>query len=70
MLYEVITGQYGKIEIWSKTLYEQIEVDDDDFAGMAENIMEGLVDETDEWWNTTCQYYWKKALTGSRNNFV
>ncbi len=44
----VLAGQYGKIEIWSKTLYEQIEVDDDDFAGMAENIMEGLVDETDE----------------------
>jgi len=44
----IMAGQYGKIEIWAKNLYEKIEVGDDEFAGMAENIMEGLVDETDE----------------------
>jgi MraZ protein len=44
----IMAGQYGKIEIWAKNLYERIEVGDDEFAGMAENIMEGLVDETDE----------------------
>lgn len=44
----VMAGQYGKIEIWAKDKYEQIELGDDDFAGMAEDIMEGLVDESDE----------------------
>lgn len=44
----IMAGQDGKIEIWAKDLYEQIELGNDEFAGMAENIMEGLVDETDE----------------------
>ncbi|MGD2035455.1 MAG: division/cell wall cluster transcriptional repressor MraZ [Bacteroidales bacterium] len=44
----VLTGQFGKIEIWAKDRYEKIEVGDEEFANMAENIMEGLVDETDE----------------------
>jgi MraZ protein len=44
----VMAGQFGKIEIWSKDLYEKIEVGDQEFAGMAEQIMEGLVDETEE----------------------
>ena len=44
----IMAGQYGKIEIWAKHLYERIEMGDDEFAGMAENIMEGLVDEPDE----------------------
>lgn len=44
----VMAGQYGKIEIWAKDRYEQIELGDDEFAGMAEDIMEGLVDESDE----------------------
>ncbi len=44
----IMAGQYGKIEIWAKNLYEQIEMGDDEFAGMAEDITEGLVDETDE----------------------
>jgi MraZ protein len=44
----VMAGQFGKIEIWAKEQYEKIEVGDDEFAGMAEKIMEGLVDETEE----------------------
>jgi MraZ protein len=44
----IMAGQYGKIEVWAKHLYERIEVGDDEFAGMAESIMEGLVDEPDE----------------------
>ena len=44
----IMAGQDGKIEIWAKNLYEQIDLGNDEFAGMAENIMEGLVDETDE----------------------
>ncbi|MBA7522511.1 Transcriptional regulator MraZ [subsurface metagenome] len=44
----VLAGQFGKIEIWAKEQYDKIEVGDDEFASMAENIMEGLVDETDE----------------------
>ena len=44
----VMAGQYGKIEIWTKDRYDKSNLGDDEFAGMAENIMEGLVDETDE----------------------
>jgi len=44
----VMAGQFGKIEIWARERYDKIEVGDDEFATMAENIMEGLVDETDE----------------------
>jgi MraZ protein len=44
----IMAGQYGKIEIWAKDLYEKVEMADDTFAGMAESIMEGLIDETDE----------------------
>jgi MraZ protein len=44
----IMAGQFGKIEIWAKELYEKIEVGDKEFASMAEKIMEGLVDETEE----------------------
>ena len=44
----VMAGQFGKIEIWTKDRYEKADLGDDEFAGMAEDIMEGLVDETDE----------------------
>jgi MraZ protein len=44
----VMAGQYGKIEIWTKDRYDKSDLGDDEFAGMAEDIMEGLVDETDE----------------------
>jgi MraZ protein len=43
----VLAGQLGKIEIWAKDQYDKIDVGNDEFAGMAEKIMEGLVDETD-----------------------
>jgi MraZ protein len=43
----ILAGQLGKIEIWAKDLYDKIDVGNDEFAGMAEKIMEGLRDETD-----------------------
>ena len=43
----LLAGQLGKIEIWAKDNYEQIALGNDEFASMAEKIMEGLVDETD-----------------------
>ncbi len=44
----IMAGQFGKIEIWAKERYEKIELGAQEFAGMAEKIMEGLVDETEE----------------------
>jgi MraZ protein len=44
----VLAGQLKKIEVWSKDQYNSIQVSDDEFASMAEKIMEGLVDETEE----------------------
>jgi MraZ protein len=44
----IMAGQFGKIEIWAKEKYEKIELGAQEFAGMAEKIMEGLVDETEE----------------------
>jgi MraZ protein len=44
----VMAGQMGKIEIWAKDQYDAVNVGDNEFAGMAEKIMEGLVDETEE----------------------
>jgi len=35
----IMAGQDGKIEIWARHLYEQIEESEDDFAGLAEKIM-------------------------------
>jgi MraZ protein len=43
----IMAGQQGKIEIWSKDQYDSINVGNDEFANMAEKIMEGLVDETE-----------------------
>ena len=43
----ILAGQLGKIEIWAKDLYDKIDVGNDEFASMAEKIMEGLIDETD-----------------------
>lgn len=43
----IMAGQFGRIEIWPREKYEQIELGDEEFAGMAEDIMEGLVDESD-----------------------
>jgi MraZ protein len=44
----VLAGQLGKIEIWAKDHFDKIDVGNEEFASMAEKIMEGLVDETDE----------------------
>ena len=37
----ILTGQDGKIEIWSKELYDSAEEGYDDFAALAEKIMGG-----------------------------
>jgi MraZ protein len=44
----IMAGQLGKIEVWAKDQYNSISVGNDEFASMAEKIMEGLVDETEE----------------------
>lgn len=44
----IMAGQFGKIEIWAKENYDKIELGAQEFASMAEKIMEGLVDETEE----------------------
>jgi MraZ protein len=44
----ILAGQLGKIEIWAKDQYDSINVGNDEFANMAEKIMEGLVDETEK----------------------
>jgi len=44
----IMAGQLGKIEVWSKDQYNSVHVGDEEFASMAEKIMQGLVDETEE----------------------
>ena len=44
----VLSGQDGKIEIWAKDLYDNISEHEDDFAQLAEKIMDGSVNEIDE----------------------
>ena len=44
----ILAGQYGKIEIWSKELYNEVDLSDDDFANMAEKILKDLADENNE----------------------
>ena len=39
----ILAGQDGKIEIWSKDLYESGEQSNDDFAALAEKIMGGNI---------------------------
>ena len=44
----VLAGQYGKIEIWSPGDYESFTKADDDFADLAEKILGGNLDQSDE----------------------
>lgn len=44
----VLAGQDGKIEIWSKGLYDQIGGDEEGFASLAERILGGAINETDK----------------------
>ena len=44
----VLAGQQGKIELWAKSKYDSIELSDDEFANMAEKLMDGLIDESEE----------------------
>lgn len=44
----VMAGQFGKIEIWSKTMYDSVESGDERFATLAEKIMGNLLNDTDK----------------------
>jgi MraZ protein len=44
----VLAGQPGKIELWAKSKYDSIELSDDEFADMAEKLLDGFVDEPEE----------------------
>jgi MraZ protein len=44
----VMTGQLGKIEIWTKDAYDQIEGYDENFASLAEKIMGKLNNDNGE----------------------
>lgn len=44
----IMAGQTGKIEIWAVDRYDDIRIGDQEFASMAESIMEGLIDESEE----------------------
>lgn len=44
----VLAGQPGKIELWSKAKYDAVELGDEEFADMAEKLLEGLTDEPEE----------------------
>jgi len=41
----ILAGQDGKIEIWSKGLYESMSENQDDFAALAEKIMGGNLNQ-------------------------
>ncbi len=44
----VLAGQPGKMELWAKSKYDSIELSDDEFAEMAEKLLDGFVDEPEE----------------------
>lgn len=44
----VLAGQPGKIELWSKTKYDSVALSDEEFAGMAEKLLDGLIDPIEE----------------------
>jgi len=44
----VLAGQDGKIEIWTKESYEKLDEGDKDFANLAENILGGSLNNTEE----------------------
>lgn len=44
----VLAGQPGKIELWAKAKYDVIDLGDDEFADMAEKLLDGFVDEPEE----------------------
>lgn len=44
----VMAGQFGKIELWSRTMYDTVESGDERFATLAEKIMGNLLHDTDK----------------------
>jgi len=43
----VLSGQDSKIEIWTKQVYESLEEDENEFASLAEQIMQGTENQED-----------------------
>jgi MraZ protein len=41
----VLAGQDGRIEIWSASVYDKIDMPADDFADLAEKLMGGSLNE-------------------------
>ncbi|HCC31429.1 MAG TPA: division/cell wall cluster transcriptional repressor MraZ, partial [Marinilabiliales bacterium] len=41
----ILAGQDAKIEIWAKEAYENLAHDEEDFAALAEKIMQGTKSE-------------------------
>lgn len=44
----VLAGQDGKIELWDKQLYDQVDEPEDDFANLAEKIMGNTSNEEND----------------------
>lgn len=44
----VLAGQDGKIEVWAKSLYEQVEEPEEEFAQLAEKIMGKTINDQNE----------------------
>lgn len=44
----IMAGQDGKIEIWAKHLYHQVQESEEDFAQLAQKIMEDFSDDENE----------------------
>ncbi len=44
----VLAGQDGRIEIWSASVYDNIDMAADDFANLAEKLMGGIINEAEQ----------------------
>ena len=44
----VLAGQPGKVELWAKAKYDAIRLSDNEFADMAEKLLDGFVEEPEE----------------------
>jgi MraZ protein len=44
----VLAGQDGRIEIWAAEIYEKIDMPADDFANLAEKLLGGTINDTEE----------------------
>ena len=44
----VLAGQDGRIEIWAADVYDKIDMPADEFANLAEKLMGGIINDSDE----------------------